>query len=63
MFSGHAHHQLLQRALSVVFMDQQHLFDGVRVEAHLIELIQKVEEFLSLDGKDATVKPAVLDGL
>ncbi len=49
--SRHTHHQLLQRPFSVVFMDQQHFFDGVLLEAHLIELTQQVKELLRLKRK------------
>ena len=51
VLSGHTHHQLLERPLSVVLVHQQNFFDGILLEAHLIELTEKVQELLRLHGK------------
>lgn len=47
--SCHTRHQLLERPLSVVFMDQQNFFNGIWLEAHLVELTQQVQELLGLN--------------
>lgn len=45
---SHARHEFFKSLLAVVFMDEQHLFDGALLEAHLIELSQEVQELRSL---------------
>lgn len=45
---AHARHELLQRPLAVIFVNEQHFFDCVLLEAHLIKLVQKAQELGSL---------------
>lgn len=48
LVSGYACHQLLQGALTVVLVHEQHLLYGMLLKAHLIELGQEVQKLLSL---------------
>lgn len=42
--SCHACHEFFQGPLTMIFMDEQHLFDGALLEAHLIKLSKKTQE-------------------
>lgn len=49
-------HQLLQGLLAVVAMDQQHLFDPVLLEAHIVELFPEAQKLpcLRTEGREGT---------
>lgn len=46
---SHACHELFQSPLPVIFMNKQHFFDCVLLEAHLSKLSQKTQELGSLE--------------
>lgn len=52
LLSCYTHHQLLQCPFPMVFVDEQHFFDGILLEAHLIELIKQVQKLLRLSQQN-----------
>jgi len=45
---SYAGHEFFESPLAVIFMAQQHFFDRIGLEAHLIKLSQETQELSSL---------------